>query len=118
VNFTSVTLSPGITTILTLSWNTKNVPLGNYAISAQASTVPDETDIDDNTLINGTLKVKIPGDVNGDGIVNIIDMVLLRAAYGSTPTQPNWNPEADINRDGVINIFDALILGNHWWQGT
>jgi len=48
--------------------------------------------------------------VNGDGIVDIRDLVLVRLAFGSEPGEPDWNPEADLNRDGIIDIIDATIL--------
>jgi hypothetical protein len=60
--------------------------------------------------------VGIPGDANGDGIVNILDAITLGKAFTTTPGSKNWNPNADINGDGIINILDAIILGNHYLQ--
>lgn len=50
------------------------------------------------------------GDVNGDNSVNLVDFLLLRAAFGSTSTSPNWSENADLNRDGTVNATDFLIL--------
>jgi hypothetical protein len=58
----------------------------------------------------------IPGDVNGDGTVDIIDLGLLAEAYGSTSTSPNWNQTRDINDDGVVDIFDIGITSANWGQ--
>jgi outer membrane protein assembly factor BamB len=58
----------------------------------------------------------IPGDINGDGTVNILDAILLSNAFLGKPGDPNWNPEADINGDGFVNILDAIILANHFLQ--
>jgi hypothetical protein len=64
-------------------------------------------------------KQYILGDINGDGVVNICDAILLAKAYNShcanyhyqgEPASPNWNPNADLNNDGVVNIYDAIIL--------
>jgi len=55
--------------------------------------------------------VPIQGDINGDGVVNIKDMVIVGAAFGSKPGDPNWDPCADINNDGYVNILDAIIVG-------
>jgi hypothetical protein len=58
----------------------------------------------------------IPGDINGDGTVDVYDAILLAAAYGSTPGSSNWNPSADINGDGIVDIYDAIILAAHYGQ--
>lgn len=45
---------------LTFTWDTNDVPLGNYAISAYATPVPDETETQDNTYVDGTITVRLP----------------------------------------------------------
>jgi hypothetical protein len=45
-------------------------------------------------------------DLNGDGIVNILDISLCAGAFGTTPGQPRWNTAADVNDDRVVNILD------------
>ena len=56
----------------------------------------------------------IPGDVNGDGTVDIIDLGLLAEDYGLTSASPNWNENADINNDGAVDIFDIGITSANW----
>jgi parallel beta-helix repeat protein len=60
----------------------------------------------------------LPGDINHDGRVNIVDLNIISRAYGSYPGHPNWNPRADINEDAVINIKDINIasanFGKTW----
>jgi hypothetical protein len=51
----------------------------------------------------------LPGDLNGDGVVNIFDLSILLSSYGKTTTQAA-NPNADLNGDGNINVFDLSIL--------
>jgi len=58
----------------------------------------------------------IPGDINGDGNVNLQDLVLLAKAYGSTPSASNWNPNADIDGDGKVSLSDLVILAQHYGQ--
>jgi hypothetical protein len=53
----------------------------------------------------------IIGDINLDGTVNILDAIILAAAFGSKPGQSNWNSAADLNGDGTVNILDAILLG-------
>jgi len=50
------------------------------------------------------------GDINGDGVVNILDAILLAKAFSSKPGDSNWDPRADLNKDDVVNILDAIIL--------
>jgi len=47
---TGITLEAGKNTTLTFTWNTTLVSPGNYTITAEASEVPGETDLEDNTL--------------------------------------------------------------------
>ena len=43
-------------------------------------------------------------DVNGDGIVNILDLVVVANAFGETTP--------DINADGTVNILDLVVVAN------
>jgi PKD repeat protein len=56
----------------------------------------------------------LPGDINGDGIVDIFDAIMLANAFNSGPGDPQWNPNADINGDSVVDIFDAITLANNF----
>ena len=49
--------------------------------------------------------VRLPEDVNGDGVVNIQDLVAVAAALGETGETP-----ADVNGDGVVNIQDLVAV--------
>ena len=52
-----------------------------------------------------------PADLNGDGVVNSLDMVILLNAFGNCPASPASCP-ADLNGDGVVNALDVIILSN------
>jgi len=109
-------LPPKENITLTFNWNTSSVaPRAEpYTIKAEASTVPHEANVDDNKLVDGTIKLKIVGDVNGDGTVDIDDLIAWDNAYGSHPGEPNWNEQADINYDGVVDKADAMIIIEHY----
>ena len=110
-----VTLTFGENKTLTFTWNTTGFAYGNYTIWAYAWPVQNETDEEDNTLIGGTVLVSIAGDVNGDHLVDISDLVITVGAIPSSPTinPENWNPNTDINSDGVCDISDLVIcVGN------
>ena len=48
---------------------------------------------------------QLRGDVNGDGIVNIQDLVLVAGKLGQTGTN-----SADVNGDDVVNIQDLVLV--------
>ena len=114
LNVTS--LAPNTNATITFVWNTSGIGFGKYQLSAQTPPLPYETHVSDNTLVDGIVKLKIPGDINGDDVVDIYDALLAASAYGSKPGDPNWNPNADLNGDGIIDIYDIIILANHFGQ--
>ena len=99
----------GTSTILTFTWNTSGFVKGNYTIWAYAWPVPGETDTADNSLLDSWVKVVVPGNVNGDGIVDMKDITMILRAYGSTPGQPKYNPNCDVNCDGIVDMKDVTI---------
>ena len=48
---------------------------------------------------------RLPEDVNGDGVVNIQDLVAVADALGETGETP-----ADVNGDGIVNIQDLVAV--------
>jgi len=55
--------------------------------------------------------VKVIGDINGDGIVDIYDAVLLVGDIDATPGSPNWNNgRSDFNNDDIVDLADVIIL--------
>ena len=112
----NVALASRNSIILNFTWDTAGHAYGNYTISAYAWPVLGETNTADNDLTGGTVYVGIPGDINGDGTVDIYDAILLSGAFGSSPGSPRWNPNADINGDSTVDIYDAIILSGHFNQ--
>lgn len=116
INVTSVqtkifTLQSGQSNETTFYWNTMGFTLyDTYVISAYAASVPEEANVGDNSLTDGTITLVIPGDINADKVVDIFDAVLLANAAGSRPGYPNWNPNCDINCDEIVDVFDAVKL--------
>jgi parallel beta-helix repeat protein len=106
------TLAIGNSTIITFAWNTKGFAYGSYTISANVTITGEMT----TGFVYGTVKVTIPGDVNGDGIVNIKDGALIGEYWGMTvPPAP---ANVDVGGFGVINIRDGAIVGANWGRTT
>jgi len=114
IQTTAVTLSNYSSTIIIFAWNTTGLTVGNYTISAGATVLPGETDVSDNTYVYGLVAVSIPGDLNCDGTVNIVDLFIVAKAFGCKPSDENWDANADINCDGVINIEDLFTLAKEY----
>lgn len=57
----------------------------------------------------------IGGDVNGDGQVDISDMVVIMNAYQYDSDHCPLG--ADVNGDGQFDISDPIYLSNYLWQG-
>jgi hypothetical protein len=54
---------------------------------------------------------KIPGDINGDGIVGHDDAMIVVKDIGKTS---GFDPLADTNNDGKIDLFDLMLIGVNW----
>ena len=58
--------------------------------------------------IRFTVEGELPtGDVNRDGVVSILDLILIAQQLGKRVAP---NSPADVNRDGVVNIFDLTLV--------
>lgn len=60
----------------------------------------------------------MPGDVNGDGLVNCADFTVVRAAFGKSAGQPGWDPRADVVADSIIDIRDLAFVSQMLPAGT
>jgi hypothetical protein len=112
----NVTLPAGSPTTVTFTWNTNGFAYGNYTISAYALPTPGETNTGNSNLTGGAVTVTIPGDVDGNGRVNMNDIVSILKAFGSTPGQPNWNPNCDIDGEGRVDMSDVVIAVSNFGQ--
>jgi hypothetical protein len=60
-------------------------------------------------------KAKILGDIDGDGVVDIFDIVAITSAYGSREGDSNWNAVADLTQPfGQIDIYDMVTCLSHY----
>jgi len=108
----NVTLTSGTRYTLNFLWNTTNFDKANYTISAYAWPVPDETDTDNNLLVDGTVVVGIACDITGpiegvpDGVCNMRDIGYFCEAFVNQElncdvTGPVWGMP-----DGTVNMRD------------
>ena len=56
--------------------------------------------------LDSALETPLTADVNGDGVVNIQDLVIVANALGKA--------EPDVNGDGVVNIQDLVVVAGNF----
>ena len=78
---------------------------GNYTVYVSSAYM------EQNATNSATFEfIAILGDVNGDGVVDIYDVVTVATAFGSYPGHQKWNPDADLVPDSIIDIYDIVTV--------
>ena len=54
----------------------------------------------------------LPGDVNYDGKVNVLDLLLVRNSICRDPASSPAARKADLNNDGKVNVLDLIAARN------
>ena len=55
-------------------------------------------------------RTSLVGDINGDGIVDVLDLTRASFAFGLFEGEPGYDPEADINADGIVDMRDIFLV--------
>jgi outer membrane protein assembly factor BamB len=55
----------------------------------------------------------VVGDLDGDGVVDVLDLLILLDSWGACPGKGQPCP-ADFNGDGSVDVLDLLILLDNW----
>ena len=55
-------------------------------------------------------------DVNGDGVVNVLDLVLVGSHYGERVDAAQMS-NIDVNSDGIVDVRDLVIVANIMGRG-
>lgn len=60
--------------------------------------------------------VPMPGDLNGDGVVNLTDLSWLSTDYGKNTLKGDvlTHPQSDINQDGKVDLTDLSLLAANY----
>jgi len=92
---------------------------GDYDITVTATSETDKTmaaEVTTTTTIEASPPPPppTPWDVNGDGTVNIQDLVLTASELG----QSGEALTGDINGDGAVNILDLVLVSSHFGEDT
>ncbi len=98
----SITLGPE-----TGLWGWPPYPWEDPPIIVDAETMPDH-------IGHGFFSNKIPGEVNGDRTVDVLDLEALNNAYGSERGDPKWNLNCDFNWDDKVDAADLFDLSKNY----
>ncbi|HXX87815.1 MAG TPA: PKD domain-containing protein [Candidatus Acidoferrum sp.] len=119
----NITINAGQNGTASFVWDTAGVQYNqNYTLTANA-TIPLDISPADNTLSTGPLTVRIMGDMNGDGKIDIKDIALVARSFGSfgpnflyqgSPSSPGWNLDCDLNGDNKIDVRDLALVARNF----
>jgi outer membrane protein assembly factor BamB len=56
----------------------------------------------------------LAGDINGDGAVDVVDLLMLVDHWASVVGDPNYHVDADFNGDGSVDVVDLLTMVENW----
>jgi len=75
-------------------------------------TMPDriDGDLDGDRVFDIGKAEYLPGDVNYDGKVNVLDLILVRNSLGRDPASSIEARKADANADGAVNVEDLIFV--------
>lgn len=90
-------------------WDTDNIRCGIYTLHCTIPPVPYERDLSDNEITGPTVQLKLIGDVNGDRVVNMVDIIMVIQSFGTYEGHARWNPQTDLNFDGKVDMKDILL---------
>ena len=66
-------------------------------------------------VVEGDGPTKPAWDVNQDGQVNVLDLILVAQYLGGDASA---NPQSDVNGDGTINVLDLVVVAQHLGEST
>ena len=99
----------------------ENLAAGTYAYTVSKlcyAEVVDEVTVNTDLLLEVTLNMSYhPGDANGDGSVNVLDVILMANYFAGNEPAAFCFENADVNGDGVINILDIITTINIFASG-
>ena len=68
----------------------------------------------DDDMTFGCPVSEIPGDVDGNGVVDGLDLTAVLTAWETIPGDPLWNENADLDDNNVVNGLDLTEVISNW----
>lgn len=100
----------------------ENIAAGNYAYTISRvcyASYQGQVEVEhENTAVDAVLALDImPGDANGDGIVNLLDIILMANHWIGVEPGITCSHNADVNNDGEVNSLDIVLAVNIFLSG-
>jgi hypothetical protein len=86
----------------------KDLKLGNYTVYGAAKYYVQTS------FESKKFQVVFLGDIVKDGIINMRDITACILLFQTTPSSPNWNPDADVDKSGKVDMRDVTFLILHF----
>jgi len=107
---------PGVWQKYSTPFNLTGYKNGNYTIAYYSIDNAGNTEPIKEANVTLCRSYDNPGDLNGDGKVDISDLVMAVNAIPSVSGMSNWNPNADINNDGLCDVADLVRIISYCGQ--
>lgn len=117
---------------MVFQWNTTGAKVGSYVISATIVPVVGELSLEDNSFTDGSIEVRIKGDIVGvydntiqpvpDKRVDIDDFGTVIGHYGCAVPWPHpaWDSAANVDNEfpstNVVDLADIMLVGSHYGE--
>ena len=62
------------------------------------------------------IAVRLLGDLDGNCVVDIVDIMLVASRWNTTVDDDNYDPAYDLDGDGDIDIVDIMKVAAHWGE--
>ena len=56
----------------------------------------------------------LPGDVDGDCDVDILDIMLVAGRWGTQQGDTGYDPHYDMDSDGDVDVVDIMFVASRW----
>ncbi len=112
-------LSAGQLAPIYFNWCTSNVNPATYSIIALVSIIGEnDTDPADNLVFDGAIQIRIPGDADFSGLVEMDDFVFWAENVGKNSDQLSIDAYSDFDNNGYVEMADFYRwrenIGNHY----